>query len=59
MEIKSALAAIQEEQEEAGGCDDSDCVLRHMLEHKIPLTQVNYLDMCYWGAKPTVEDLRL
>ena len=25
LEIKSTRAAIQEEQEEAGGCDDSDC----------------------------------
>jgi hypothetical protein len=57
LEIKSTLAAIQEEQEEAGGCDDSDCVLRHMLENKIPLTQANYLDICFWGAKPTVDDL--
>jgi hypothetical protein len=57
LEIKSTLAAIQEEQEETAGCDDSDYVLRHMLEHKIPLTQANYLDMCYWGAKPTVNDL--
>jgi hypothetical protein len=59
LEIKSTLAAIQEEQEETEGCDDSDCVLRHMLDHKIPLTQANYLDMCYWGAKSTVEDLSL
>jgi hypothetical protein len=28
-----------------------------MLEHKIPLTQANCLDMCYWGAKPTVDYL--
>jgi hypothetical protein len=55
LEIKSKLAAIQEEQEEVGGCDDSDCVLRHLLEHKIALTQSNYLDICSWGAK-TVED---
>jgi hypothetical protein len=46
LEIKSTLAAIQEEQEEAGGRDDSDFVLRHMLENKIPLTQANYLDIC-------------
>jgi hypothetical protein len=57
LEIKSTLAVIQEEQEEAGGCDDSDCVIRHMLENKIPLTQANYLDVCYWGSKPTVDDL--
>jgi hypothetical protein len=30
LEIKSTLAAIQEEQEEAGGRDDTDCVLRHI-----------------------------
>jgi len=51
------LPPIQEEQEEAGGCDDSDFVIRHMLRNKIPLTQANYLDVCYWGSKPTVEDL--
>jgi hypothetical protein len=28
-----------------------------MLENKIPLTQANYLDVCFWGAKPTVDDL--
>jgi hypothetical protein len=38
---KSTLAAIQEEQEEAGGCDDSDFVIQHMLRNKIALTQSN------------------
>jgi hypothetical protein len=57
LEIKSTLAAIQEEQEEAGGCDDSDFVIQHMLRNKIALTQANYLDICYWGSKPTVDDL--
>ena len=57
LEVQSTLAAIQEEQEEAGGCDDSDFVIQHMLRNKIALTQSNYLDLCYWGAKPTVEDL--
>ena len=56
LEIKSAMAAILE-QEEAGSYNDTDFVLRHMLENKIPLTQANYLDICFWGAKPTVDDL--
>jgi hypothetical protein len=57
LEIKSTLAMIQSEQEEAGVCNDSDPAIRHMLRHKIPLTQTNYLDVCYWGSKPRVEDL--
>ena len=44
-------------QEEAGGCDDSDPAIRHMLRNKIALTQKNYLDIRYWGSKPSVEDL--
>jgi hypothetical protein len=55
-EVQSTLATIQDEQEEAGGCNDTDIVLRHMLEHKIPLTQGNYLDLCYFGEK-SVEEL--
>jgi hypothetical protein len=56
-EVQSTLAAIQEEQKETGGCDVSDFVIRHMLENKSPLTQSNYLDICFCGAKPTVDDL--
>jgi hypothetical protein len=56
-EIQKTLASIQEEQKEAGGCADSDCVIRNMLANKIPLTQKNYLELCYWGSKPSVENL--
>ena len=55
LEIESTLAAIQEEQEETGGCDDSDFVIQHMLRNKIALKQTNFLDICFWGAK--TEDL--
>jgi hypothetical protein len=27
------------------------------LKEKIPLTQKNYLELCYFGAKSSVEDL--
>jgi hypothetical protein len=37
-------------------CDDSDFVIQHMLRNQIALTQTNYLDICFWGAK-TVEYL--
>jgi hypothetical protein len=57
LEIQITLASIQKEQKEAGGCHDSDSVIRHMLENKIPLTQKNYLELCYFGAKSSVEEL--
>jgi hypothetical protein len=57
LEIQGTLASIQEEQEEAGGCHDSDSVIQCLLERKIPLTQKNYLELCNWGSKPLVEDL--
>jgi hypothetical protein len=57
-EIQKTLASIQEEQKEAGvGCDDSDSVIRKLMKEKIPLTQKNYLELCYWGSKPSVEHL--
>lgn len=56
LEIKNTLASIQEEQEE-GGCHDSDSVIRHMLANKIALTQKNYLELCYFGQKCSVEEL--
>ena len=28
-----------------------------MLEHKIPLTQKNYLELAYFGEKSSVEEL--
>ena len=52
LEFKSTLAAIQEEQEEVGGCDDSDFVIQHMLRNKIALTQSNELDICFGVTKP-------
>jgi hypothetical protein len=57
LEIKNTLASIQEEQEEAGGCHDSDSVIRQMLTYNIPLTQKNYLELCYFGEKSSVEEL--
>jgi hypothetical protein len=57
-EIQKTLASIQEEQKEASvGCRDSDSVIRKLLKEKIPLTQKNYLELCYWGSKPSVEQL--
>jgi hypothetical protein len=56
LEIEGTLASIQEDQE-AGAGHDSDCVIRHMLANKIRLTQKNYLELCYWGSKPSVEHL--
>jgi hypothetical protein len=35
----------------------NDCVLRLMLERKIPLTQKNYLELAYFGEKSSVEEL--
>jgi len=57
LEIRNKLASIQEEQEEAGGCYDSDTAIRKLLKERIPLTQKNYLELCYFGAKSSVEDL--
>ena len=57
LENQKTLASIQEEQVEVGGCDDSDSVIGILLERKIPLTQKNYLELCYWGSKPSVEEL--
>jgi len=57
VEIHDTLASIQEEQEELGGCHDSDSVIRKLLKEKIPLTQKNYLELYYFGAKSSVEDL--
>ena len=54
--IKHTLASIQEEQE-AGAGHDSDSVIRKLLKEKIPLTQKNYLELCYWGSKPSAKDL--
>jgi hypothetical protein len=56
LKIKNTLASIQEEQE-AGAGHDSDCVIRKLLKEKIPLTQKNYLELCYFGAKSSVEHL--
>jgi hypothetical protein len=57
-EIQKMLASIQEAQKEAGdGCNDADSVIRKLLKEKIPLTQKNYLELCYWGSKPSVEHL--
>jgi hypothetical protein len=49
VEIKDTLASIQEEQKELGGCHDSDCVIRKLLQEKIPLTQKNYLGALLLG----------
>jgi hypothetical protein len=57
LKIKNTLASIQEAQQDAGGCHDSDSVIRKLLMEKIPLTQKNYLELCYFGAKSSVEDL--
>jgi hypothetical protein len=57
LEIKNTLASIQEEQEGAGGCDDSKSVIRKLLKERIPLTQKNYLELCYFGAKSSAEEL--
>ena len=57
MKTKNTLSSIQKEQKEAGGCHDSDIVIRKLLKEKIPLTQKNYLELCYFGAKSSVEDL--
>jgi len=35
----------------------SDCVLDYMLNHKIPLTQQNYLEIAYMGGKHSIEEL--
>jgi hypothetical protein len=55
LKIKKTLASIQEEQAEAS--HDSDSVIRKLLKEKIPLTQKNYLELCYWGSRPSVEHL--
>jgi hypothetical protein len=57
LKIKNTLSSIQKEQKEAGGCHDSDTAIRKLLKEKIPLTQKNYLELCYFGAKSSVEDL--
>jgi hypothetical protein len=57
VKTKNTLSSIQKEQKEAGGCHDSDIVIRKLLKEKIPLTQKNYLELCYFGAKSSVEDL--
>ena len=57
LKIKNTLSSIQKEQKEAGGCHDSDIAIRKLLKEKIPLTQKNYLELCYFGAKSSVEDL--
>ena len=57
LKIRNTLSSIQEEQKEAGGCRDSDTAIRKLLREKIPLTQKNYLELCYFGAKSSVEDL--
>jgi hypothetical protein len=57
LKIKNTLSSIQKEQKEAGGCHDSDTAIRKLLKEKIPLTQKNYLELCYFGAKSSVEEL--